>query len=170
MEGARGGMVRVKRRGGMRPRLKAGGFTLLELLVVLVIIGLLVGYVGPKYFAQIDKSKVKTAQAQMKGFEEALDQYRLDVGRYPGTGEGLKALIQAPPNAAHWQGPYLKKAPPNAAHWQGPYLKKAPPADPWGNAYVYRSPGANGADYDLLSYGQDGKPGGEGLAVDIPAP
>ena len=155
MEGARGGMVRVKRRGGMRPRLKAGGFTLLELLVVLVIIGLLVGYVGPKYFAQIDKSKVKTAQAQMKGFEEALDQYRLDVGRYPGTGEGLKALIQAPPNAAHWQGPYLKKA---------------PPADPWGNAYVYHSPGTNGADYDLLSYGQDGKPGGEGLAADIPAP
>lgn len=148
-------MVGTKCRGDVRRRLKARGFTLLELLVVLVIIGLLVGYVGPKYFAQVDKSKVKTAQAQMKGFEEALDQYRLDVGGYPGTEAGLKALVQAPPNAVHWQGPYLKKA---------------PPADPWGNAYVYRSPGTNGADYDLLSYGQDGKPGGEGLAADIPAP
>ena len=143
-----------ERRLNLRARPQRG-FTLLELLVVLVIIGLLVGYVGPKYFAQVDKSKVKTAQAQMKGFEEALDQYRLDVGRYPGTEDGLKALMQAPPNAAHWQGPYLMKA---------------PPLDPWGNAYVYRSPGAKGADYDLLSYGQDGKPGGEGLAADIPAP
>ena len=144
----------VKNRLNQRARLQRG-FTLLELLVVLVIIGLLVGYVGPKYFAQVDKSKVKTAQAQMKGFEEALDQYRLDVGRYPSTEDGLKALMQAPPNTAHWQGPYLMKP---------------PPADPWGNAYVYRSPGSNGADYDLLSYGQDGKPGGEGLAADIPAP
>lgn len=127
------------------------GFTLLELLVVVVIIGLLASYVGPKYFAQIGKSEVKTAQAQIDALEKALDQYRLDVGRYPDTEEGLNALV---------------KAPANSAHWQGPYLKKAVPLDPWGNAYQYKSPGDHG-EFDLFSFGKDGQPGGEGEAAEI---
>jgi general secretion pathway protein G len=129
----------------------AAGFTLLELLVVMVIIGLLAGYVGPRYFAQIGKSEVKTARAQIDAFEKALDQYRLDTGRYPGTEQGLDALVVRPENEPKWAGPYLRKA---------------VPADPWGNAYVYRSPGEHG-EYDLLSYGKDGKPGGADADADI---
>ena len=97
------------------------GFTLLELLVVMVIIGLLAGYVAPKYFSQIGKSEVKIARAQIDALEKALDQYRLDVGRYPSTEQGLAALV-APPA--------------NEPKWQGPYLKKAVPPDPWGHAYI----------------------------------
>lgn len=129
----------------------AGGFTLLELLVVLVIVGLLVGYVAPRYFSQVGKSEVKVARAQLKALEDALDQYRLDVGRYPGTEQGLAALNVAPPGEARWQGPYLRKE---------------LPADPWGNPYQYRSPGEHG-EYDLLSLGKDGQPGGTGEAADI---
>jgi general secretion pathway protein G len=127
------------------------GFTLLELLVVMVIIGLLAGYVGPRYFAQIGKSEVKTARAQIQAFGKALDTYRLDVGRYPTTEQGLDALFARPENESKWQGPYLQKA---------------APADPWGNKYMYRSPGEHG-DYDLMSYGRDGKAGGSDEDADI---
>jgi general secretion pathway protein G len=127
------------------------GFTLLELLVVMVIIGLLAGYVGPMYFKQVGKSEVKAAKAQIDGFSKALDQYRLDTSHYPATEEGLGALIQKPANEKRWDGPYLKKA---------------VPLDPWGNAYVYKRPGEHG-EYDLLSYGKDGAPGGAGEAADV---
>lgn len=127
------------------------GFTLLELLVVMVIIGLLAGYVGPKYFSQIGKSEVKATRAQIDGLAKAIDTFRLDVGRYPSTEEGLKALITRPANLTKWDGPYLSK---NV------------PLDPWGNPYLYKSPGEHG-DYDLMSYGKDGQPGGEGEAADI---
>lgn len=127
------------------------GFTLLELLVVLVIIGLLVGYVGPRYFSQVGKSEVKAARAQIKALEDSLDQYRLDVGHYPSGEQGLAALNSAPAGETRWQGPYLKKAVPN---------------DPWGNPYQYRHPGEHG-EIDLFSYGKDGQPGGAGEAADI---
>ncbi|NOU25012.1 MAG: type II secretion system major pseudopilin GspG [Methylotenera sp.] len=130
---------------------KNAGFTLLELLVVMVIIGLLVSYVGPKYFAQVGKSEVKTAKAQINALEQALDQYRLETGHYPSTEQGLDALFNKPSNEAKWAGPYLKKA---------------PPADPWGNAYIYKSPGEH-ADIDLMSFGNDGKQGGKDEAADI---
>ena len=127
------------------------GFTLLELLVVMVIIGLLVGYVGPKYFAQIGKSEVKATKAQIDSLGKALDQYRLDTGHYPTTEQGLNALVTKPANEAKWDGPYLVKA---------------VPLDPWGHPYVYKSPGEHG-DFDLLSYGKDGQPGGSGESADI---
>lgn len=127
------------------------GFTLLELLVVMVIIGLLAGFVGPKYFAQIGKSEVKVARAQLDALGKALDQYRLDVGHYPTTEQGLASLLTPPPNEARWDGPYLQKSVPD---------------DPWGNPYVFVMPGEHG-EYDLLSYGKDGMPGGEGQAGDI---
>jgi general secretion pathway protein G len=117
----------------------------------MVIIGLLAGYVGPRFFAQIGKSEIKTARAQIDALEKGLDQYRLDVGRYPTTEQGLQALIQAPPETARWQGPYLRKA---------------VPLDPWGKPYQYVHPGKNG-DFDLYSFGTDGQPGGEGEAADI---
>lgn len=127
------------------------GFTLLELLVVIVIIGLLAGYVGPKYFKQVGKSEVKVARSQIDAFGKALDQYRLDTGHYPSTAQGLAALMTKPAGETKWDGPYLKKA---------------VPADPWGNPYQYRQPGEHG-DYDLLSYGRDGRAGGEGEDADI---
>ncbi len=129
-----------------------GGFTLLELLVVIVIIGLLAAYVGPKYFSQLGKSEVTIAKAQIGAFEKSLDTYRLDVGRYPTTEEGLAALLVAPSA--------------NAAKWNGPYLKKALPLDPWSHPYQYRSPGAKG-DFDIISLGRDGQPGGAGEDADI---
>jgi general secretion pathway protein G len=133
------------RRGG------GAGFTLLELLVVLVIIGLLAGYVGPKYFSQLGKSEAKVARAQMDAIEKALDHYRLDVGRYPTTEQGLAVLYARPQNEPKWAGPYLKK--------------DVPP-DPWGRPYQYRSPGQHG-EYDLVSFGKDGQPGGTQEASDI---
>lgn len=133
------------------PRRVPGGFTLLELLVVMVIIGLLAGYVGPRFFSQIGKSEVKAARAQLDALEKALDQYRLDTGRYPSTELGLAALNERPANEAKWGGPYLKKAVPN---------------DPWGKPYQYKSPGEHG-EYDLFSYGKDGQPGGTGENEDI---
>lgn len=133
------------------PNLDSKGFTLLELLVVMVIIGLLVGYVGPKYFSQIGKSEIKTAKAQIAALEQALDQYRLDTGHYPAAEEGLDALF---------------KKPSNESRWDGPYLKKAVPADPWGNGYQYKIPGEHG-EYDLLSFGKDGQPGGSDAMSDI---
>lgn len=130
---------------------KARGFTLLELLVVIVIIGLLAGYVGPKYFSQIGKSEVKVARAQIDAFEKALDQYRIDTGHYPSTAQGLGALVTKPANEPKWDGPYLKKA---------------LPPDPWDSPYQYRQPGEHG-EYDLYSFGKDGKLGGEGENADI---
>jgi general secretion pathway protein G len=127
------------------------GFTLLELLVVIVIIGLLAGYVAPRYFGQVGKSEVQVAKAQIESIEKALDQYRLDTRNYPSAEQGLDALVNKPSNANGWAGPYLKKAVPN---------------DPWGRAYVYRTPGAKG-EFDLYSLGKDGKPGGTGEDADI---
>jgi len=127
------------------------GFTLLELLVVMVIIGLLAGYVGPKYFSQIGKSEVKIARAQIDALEKALDQYRLDTGHYPRMEQGLNALV-VPPG--------------DEPKWQGPYLKKAVPPDPWGRPYLYRIPGEHG-EFDLYSYGRDGQPGGRAEDADL---
>jgi general secretion pathway protein G len=127
------------------------GFTLLDVLMVIVIIGLLAAYVGPKYFAQLGKSEITVAKAQIESFEKALDTYRLDVSRYPTTEEGLKALLTKPPTA-------LK--------WNGPYLKKEVPQDPWGHPYVYRAPGSKG-EFEILSYGKDGQPGGSDGDADI---
>ena len=132
-------------------RNRAGGFTLLELLVVLVILGLLAGYVAPKYFAQIGKSEVKTAKAQIVALENALDQYRVDTGHYPNAQQGLAALNTKPADEARWDGPYLKKAVPN---------------DPWGKPYQYRIPGEHG-EVDIFSFGRDGVPGGSGQDADI---
>jgi len=134
-----------------RKRFGSAGFTLLELLVVLVIIGLLAGYVAPRYFAQVGKAEVKTAQAQVDALEKSLDQYRLDTGRYPTTEQGLAALYTRPADEPKWQGPYLKKT---------------PPPDPWGRPYQYRQPGERG-EYDLYSYGKDGQSGGSGEDADI---
>ena len=127
------------------------GFTLIELLVVLVILGLLIGYVGPKYFAQLGKSEVKVARAQISSFSKALDQYRLDLGHYPTTEQGLIALIAKPASESKWEGPYLEKT---------------VPKDPWDRPYQYKSPGEHG-DYDLLSLGKDGAAGGTANNEDI---
>jgi general secretion pathway protein G len=132
------------------PRINQG-FTLLELLVVMVIIGLLAGFVAPRYFAQVGKSQVKVAQDQIDALDKALDQYRLDVGRYPTSEEGLQVLTVAPPNMPNWAGPYLKKA---------------VPMDPWGRPYVYVQPGVHG-DFDLSTLGRDGRPGGTGEDADL---
>ena len=130
---------------------KQAGFTLLELLVVIVIIGLLAGYVAPRYFAQVGKSEIKVAQAQIEGLGKALDQYRLDTGHYPSTEQGLASLMERPTTEPKWDGPYLKKA---------------LPSDPWGKPYMYRFPGERG-EYDIFSYGKDGQAGGTGESIDI---
>lgn len=131
---------------------QARGFTLLELLVVIVIIGLLAAFVAPKYFGQIGRSKSQVTKAQIESFEKGLDQYRIDVGRYPTTEQGLVALFAAPASEANWHGPYLKKG---------------IPSDPWSKAYVYRSPGSEGRDYDIISYGANGTEGGTDEDADI---
>jgi general secretion pathway protein G len=136
-------------------KIKQRGFTLLELLVVLLIIGMLVAYVGPKYFGEVGKSQRQVAAAQIEGLGQALDQFRVDTNHYPTMTEGLAALYAAPGTSSE----------PN---WNGPYLKKPVPPDPWGNAYVYTIPSATqGKDYDLISYGSDGQAGGTGDAADI---
>ena len=132
-------------------KIKAQGFTLLELLVVMVIIGLLAGYVGPKYFEQIGKSENKTAKAQIDALGKALDQYRIDTGRYPSSEQGLSALYKKPSNEPKWSGPYLKKNIPN---------------DPWDKPYLFKSPGEHG-DYDLYTLGKDGQLGGEKESEDV---
>ena len=127
------------------------GFTLLELLVVLVILALLAGIVAPKYFKQLGKSKTATAGAQISGIEKALDQYRIDTGHYPSNEQGLAALNTKPADEARWDGPYLKKALPN---------------DPWERPYLYRVPGEHG-EVDIFSFGSDGQPGGTGDDADV---
>jgi general secretion pathway protein G len=135
-----------------RRRPRTAGFTLLELLVVMVIIGLLAGFVAPRYFSQVGKSQVKAAKAQVDALDKAIEQFRLDVNRLPTTEEGLAALNVAPPNEPNWAGPYLKKD---------------VPRDPWGHPYVYLAPGTHNNDFDLMSYGKDGQPGGTGENADI---
>lgn len=130
---------------------RLAGFTLLELLVVLVVLGLLAGLVAPKYFKQLGKSESKTARAQIEGIAKALDLYRLDAGRYPSSEQGLVALTTRPADEPRWDGPYLQKA---------------VPADPWGRAYIYQQPGEHG-EYDLLTLGRDGRPGGEDDNADV---
>lgn len=132
-------------------RRSRAGFTLLELLVVIVIIGLLVSIVGPRFFGQVGKSKSKTAKVQIESLEKALDLYRLDLGRYPTTELGLAALNARPQNESKWNGPYLKKD---------------VPLDPWGKPYLYKQPGEHG-EFDLISLGSDGQPGGTGEAADV---
>ncbi len=131
------------------------GFTLIEMLVVLVIIGLLAGLVGPKLFGRVDSSKVKTAEVQIKMFKGTLETFRLDVGRFPTQAEGLPVLNQAPTE----QGA--------GTRWRGPYLDQDVPLDPWGNPYLYSLPGANGQPFALYSLGADGKRGGAGIDADI---
>lgn len=132
-------------------RLRVRGFTLLELLVVIVIIGLLAAYVGPRYFSQLGKSETGTAKAQIEALGRALDAYRLDTGHYPSTEQGLGVLVSRPGDDPKWNGPYLQKS---------------VPADPWGRPYIYRVPGQAG-DFDLLSLGRDGQSGGEGSDADV---
>lgn len=130
---------------------KQEGFTLLELLVVMVIIGLLAGYVGPKYFSQLGKSETKAAKAQIEALAKALDTYRLEVGHYPSTEQGLASLNTQPSGEDKWHGPYLSKG---------------LPKDPWGKPYLYKYPGEYG-DYDVWSMGSDGARGGEETASDV---
>jgi general secretion pathway protein G len=128
------------------------GFTLIEVLVVMVIISLLASLVAPKLFNKLDSSKVKTAQAQIEMLTTGLDAFRLDTGIYPTTAQGLSVL---------WNDPG------NIKNYDGPYLPKAVNSDPWGNSYVYSAPGKNSKPFDLISYGSDGKEGGSGDAADI---
>jgi general secretion pathway protein G len=130
---------------------REAGFTLIELMIVLFIIGLLVALVAPRLLSRVGKAKQKTAQAQIHLLSTALDLFNLDVGRYPNTEEGLKALWEKPENLPSWGGPYLDKSVPN---------------DPWGRPYVYKCPGDHGP-YDLYSLGADGAEGGEGENQDI---
>lgn len=136
-------------------RSRQAGFTLLEMIVVLVIIGLIMGLVGPRLFGQADKAKVQTAETQVKMLVGALQTMRLDIGRVPTAEEGLRLLVQPPAD------------PRTAKQWSGPYIDDEVPADPWGNAYQYAP--VSGADppFALYSFGADGRPGGEGLDADV---
>jgi general secretion pathway protein G len=135
-------MMRLKR---------AKGFSLMELLVVMVILGLIAATVGPTLYKRIKPAKQTAARDQLRNFSTALDDYFIDVGQYPTNQQGLEAL---------------RKKPEGAAKWNGPYLKKEIPTDPWGHAYVYRSPGRSGG-YEIISYGADGTEGGEEENRDI---
>lgn len=131
---------------------RSNGFTLLELLVVILIIGLLTGIVGPRFLGQIGRSEVTAAKAQLDAFDKALQAYRIDTGRFPSTAQGLPALLAAPADEPRWRGPYLKGQ---------------IPLDPWGRAYQYRAPGSPGKDFDLQSLGKDGAAGGTGDDADL---
>jgi len=141
-------------RGALRgtPRQGEQGFTLVEMLVVITIIGLIMGLVGPRVLNYLSESKVKAARIQMQSLASALDLFNLDAGRYPSSSEGLAALIRRTPGIAGWNGPYLKGG--NV------------PNDPWNHPYIYRAPGGRGA-YDIVSLGSDGQEGGSGTAADI---
>ena len=140
------------RAGRDETRSNERGFTLVEMLVVITIIGLIMGLIGPRVLNYLSESKVKAAKIQMQSFASALDLFNLDVGRYPSTAEGLTALVRPTPGLAAWNGPYLKG--------------NIVPNDPWNNPYVYRAPAEHGA-YDIVSYGSDGQEGGSGVAADI---
>lgn len=135
-----------------RPRGTAKGFTLLELLVVILIIGLLTGIVAPRFMGQVSRSETTTARAQLDALDKALQSYRIDTGRFPTTAQGLRSLVTQPADEPRWRGPYL----------QGEL-----PTDPWGSAYQYRTPGASGRDFEILSWGKDKSPGGSGDDADI---
>lgn len=135
----------------MKKGRRNGGFTLIELLVVMAIVALLAAFVGPRLFGKLDEAKQKAAQGQIGLFDQGLELFRMDIGRYPTSEEGLKAL---------------REKPSGVENWNGPYVKKEIPKDPWKRDYVYTSPGEHG-DYDIISYGQDGAPGGEGNNLDI---
>src|SRR5437879_3141857 len=143
---------RLHRRPRRRVRGGEAGFTLVEILVVITIIGLIMALVGPRVLNYLSESKVKTAKIQIQSFATALDLFYLDAGRYPSTAEGLTVLVQASGGIAAWNGPYLKGG--------------SVPNDPWGKPYVYRSPGEHGV-YDVVSFGSDGQEGGTGTAADI---
>ncbi|MFV0478781.1 MAG: type II secretion system major pseudopilin GspG [Parahaliea sp.] len=128
------------------------GFTLMELLVVLAILGLLMGLVGPKVLNQLGGAKTKTAGMQIRDLEQSLEMYKLDVGRFPSSEQGLNALVNKPSDAAGWNGPYLKSS--------------RVPVDPWGREYHYKYPGEQG-EIDIFTYGQNGAPGGEGEDSDV---
>ena len=132
--------------------LKTGGFTLLELLIVMIIIGLLAALIGPKMIGRVGESRQTVAKQQIEGFSSALEMYKLDTSKYPTQEQGLEALIAQPQGVINWKGSYLKK--------------KLIPKDPWGNNYIYTYPGEHG-DYDIISYGADGKSGGDGEEKDV---
>jgi general secretion pathway protein G len=140
------------RRKLLRSTRSEAGFTLVEMLVVITIIGLIMALVGPRVLNYLAESKVKTAKIQIQSISSALDLYYLDAGRYPSSAEGLGALVQPTGGNSSWNGPYLKGG--------------VVPLDPWGKPYVYRSPGEHGA-YDIVSLGSDGQEGGTGTAADI---
>ena len=140
----------MKKREGRRYRINSKGFTLIELLVVMVILAMLAALVGPRLFSNVEKGQQSAAKTQIEMLGQGLDSFRLDIGRYPTTSEGLKAL----------------DADPGVSGWAGPYLKKPVPVDPWKNPYHYQSPGTHG-DYDLSSYGADNALGGEGKNKDV---
>jgi len=142
-----------RERRGPIPIAASAGFTLVEMLVVLAIIGLIVGIVAPRVFNQLAGAKVRTAHIQIESLKNALDLFFLDVGRYPTTSEGLGALMARPSSASSWNGPYLKSA--------------AVPRDPWNNPYVYRAPGQNGRSYDIVSFGADGRDNGTQSGTEI---
>jgi general secretion pathway protein G len=141
----------MKRKRESGPAGNSRGFTLIELLIVMIILGLLAALVGPRMFGKVGSSKQKAAKAQISLFETALDTYRLDVGKFPASEQGLQAL---------------RKKPSGVDNWDGPYLPKEIPKDPWGNPYKYRYPGEHG-DYDIISYGADGQPGGDDEDADV---
>ncbi|MBR0696463.1 type II secretion system major pseudopilin GspG [Bradyrhizobium lablabi] len=144
-----GASVRAR---GWRRHSGQDGFTLVEMLVVIAIIGLIMGLIGPRVLNYLSESRVKTARIQLQSFSSALDLFYLDAGRFPSTAEGLAALVRRTPGVAAWNGPYLKGG--NV------------PSDPWNHPYIYRSPGEHGP-YDIVSYGADGQEGGSGTSADI---
>ena len=147
--------IQMKRRQAARRRARTRhqrGFTLVEILVVITIIGLIMGLVGPRVLNYLSESKVKAARIQIQSFTSALELFYLDAGRYPTTSEGLGALVKSTGGLSVWNGPYLKGG--------------SVPNDPWGKAYIYRSPGER-APFEIVSYGADGVEGGTGIAADI---
>jgi general secretion pathway protein G len=148
MEHSETQVCRARRRRAHRQR----GFTLVEMLVVITIIGLIMSLVGPRVLNYLSESKVKAARIQIQSFSSALDLFYLDAGRYPSSSEGLAALVKPAPGLAAWNGPYLRGG--------------VVPNDPWGKPYAYRSPGERSA-YEIISFGSDGQEGGTGTASDI---
>lgn len=142
--------MRINHQRGTAPR--EAGFTLLELLIALLIVGLLVGVVAQNLFGNVSKAERTAAKQQIDAFSKALEAYRLDMGGFPSTEQGLSVLT---------------KAPSGATRWKGPYLKKDAPMDPWGNPYQYKAPGENGQPFDVKSLGRDGRPGGKDEDEDI---